>query len=86
MAELKFRSDMDGLGWLYRSAFFLARGDEKEAIVFLNKADKQLDQYLKEDLKTLSKRPGKYLTGEKQRCFWAEKILDEYRRLFMILR
>jgi len=86
MAELKFNLEMDGIGWLYRSALFLAQEKEKEAIIFLDKANNQLNKYINKDFIALINSPEKYLTNRKQKCFWAEKVLDEYHRICRLLR
>lgn len=86
MAELKYSFEMDGLGFLYRSALYLAQGKEKQALEFLDKAEEKIKNYFNEDLKNFNKQPGLYLGNQKKATIWAEKILDEYRRIFMLRR
>jgi hypothetical protein len=67
MALNKYSHKSDEIGNLYRAAFYLAKGSEEVGLGFLSKSGKTF-----KGLKT---------NTEKDRLFWAEKILDEYLKL-----
>ena len=56
----------DKIANLYRAALYLAQGDKKLALDFLEKAE-AVEIVKKEDLNNSQKQ-----------LFWAEKILDQY--------
>ena len=64
MALDKFSHQSDRAANLYRAAFYLAKGSKEVGLNFLKKSGKSFG-----DMR---------LGTEKQRLFWAEKILDEY--------
>lgn len=67
MALDKFSKESDKIAHLYRAAFYMAKGSSGVALDFLKKSGENFD-----GLKTKT---------EKQRLFWAEKILDQYTKL-----
>lgn len=81
MGEIKYDKQADGVGFLYRAAFYLAKGDAELAVAFLKKA---LNSIKKDNIQILRSVSGKpELIKEKtKQLYWAEKILDEYKRLY----
>jgi len=67
MALNKYSYKSDSAANLYRAAFYLAKGSTSIAMNFLEKSG--------ENFKGLKSN------NEKNRLFWAEKILDKYRKL-----
>lgn len=75
MALNKFDKASDAVADLYRASFYLGRKSENVGISFLIKAKKKLGKKLFLEIKRISfKKPSDYF-------YWAEKILDEYKRL-----
>lgn len=70
MALSKYSQTSDAIADLYRASFYLAKHSEKTGISFLLKAKSQLGSKLSLDT---SKVIGN--------SYWAEKVLDEYKRL-----
>jgi len=64
MALNKYSHKSDRIANLYRAAFYLAKGSGEVALDFLKKSGEKF-----ENIK---------LTNEKERLYWAEKILDRY--------
>jgi len=85
MGEIKYNLKADGIAYLYRSAFYLAKGDTLSGLMMLKKAEERIDQNEMEKLQPLFENPDNYLSNESKKRFWAEKILNEYRRLFNLL-
>jgi|GEM_PF-1771776 len=81
----KSSSVSDGVADLYRAALYLARGSVKLGVIFLKKAQKKLPARYKLGgaLDDLALRPED--SFEEAPLFWAEKILDEYTRLKLLL-
>lgn len=82
MTDLKNSLKADAVGNLYRAAFYLAQGDQNMALSFLQKSSSQINL---ENLKPLLENPQGELTTEAQAKLWAEKTLDEYRKLLNLL-
>lgn len=70
MALDKHSQLSDAIANLYRASFYLAKDSEKIGMSFLLKAKERLGRKLSLDI---SKVIGN--------SFWAEKVLDEYKRL-----
>lgn len=73
----KYSMRADGIADLYRSALYLARGADEVGLDFLRKAREKLEEKLVEP-------PGKLKTHQQQ-LFWAERILDQYKKLKLLL-
>ena len=67
----------DAIGNLYRSALFMVRGQTELSFSFLEKAHHVLGKKLPKPIVQLMNTNGKSV-DEKNRLFWAEKILDQY--------
>ena len=67
MALNKYSYKSDAAANLYRAAFYLAKGSTSVAMDFFEKSGENFN-----NLKINSK---------KNRLFWAEKILDQYKKL-----
>lgn len=65
MALNKYSHRSDAAANLYRAAFYLAKGSISVAKDFLKKSGEEFD--------------GLKVNSEKDRLFWAEKILDKYK-------
>jgi len=74
MALDKKSYQLDAIANLYRAALYLARGSKEVGLEFLEKANKYLSKKIYPKIET-----------RKDCLFWAEKILDEYKRLKMKL-
>ena len=72
MALNKRLKRSDKVANLYRAAYHLARGSKTIALDFLRKSGLKFDDFGTET--------------EKQRLFWAEKILDKYIELKTVSR
>ena len=70
-------SKAEALENLYRSAFFMVKGQVDLSITFLEKAHHVLGKKLPKPIVQLMNTNGKSV-DEKNRLFWAEKILDQY--------
>ena len=79
MALNKYDLTSDAVADLYRASFYLAKRSKDIGISFLKKAKDKLGRKMRLDVKKVAK--GK--TGDYS--YWAEKILDEYKRLKMNL-
>ena len=75
MALDKLDKTSDAIADLYRASFYLAKESKDVGILFLVKAKEKLGDKMTLDV---SKVTGNYL-------YWAEKALDEYKRLKMNL-
>ncbi|MGI5826526.1 MAG: hypothetical protein ACOX50_03885 [Patescibacteria group bacterium] len=82
MADLKNNIKADAVGYLYRAAFYLAKGDQASALNFLNTTTQRISQNKLLIIKPLLENPKAQLATKQQERYWAEKILDEYRLLF----
>lgn len=84
MGEIKQSDFADGVGYLYRAALYLAKGDQKSSILFLQTAVKKIG---KDKLYALDPIVcnSTIFRDDKERLLWAERILDEYKRLFFLL-
>jgi hypothetical protein len=71
MTDLKHNTIADGIGYLYRTALYLAKGDVEQGLAFLKTAQEKLDEMVNIPL-------DKDLLKE-QNIYWAEKALDEYK-------
>ena len=84
MGDIKYSQQADGLGYLYRAAFYLARGEKAAAVLFLQKAVEKINaqsiQALRLTLSELSQRKIKIGT---ETTIVAEKILDEYKKTLL---
>lgn len=74
--DLKYSYKADAVANLYRSALYLAKGDEQTASDFLTKAYIYID---KKNSEIVNKINNKLSLKEKK--ILAEKILDEYQKL-----
>lgn len=79
MNDLKHSLKADAIANLYRAAFYLAKGEQTSALAFLSKSAKEINL---KNLKPILENPKKELSDLQKKRFWAEKTLDEYRRLF----
>lgn len=70
----------DAVGNIYRSAFFMVKDQMDLSITFLGKAHHVLGKKLSKTIIQLMNTNGKSI-DEKNRLFWAEKILDQYKLL-----
>lgn len=77
MSELKHSTSADGVGYIYRTALYLAKGNVEQALEFLKTAEDKLDLLLPipHDSTVLSE----------QKEYWAEKALDEYKERMRVL-
>ena len=75
MALDKGDKTSDAIADLYRASYYLAKQSSKVGMVFLLKAKKKLGNTMLLDVSNISNN---YL-------YWAEKVLDEYKRLKMNL-
>jgi len=80
MGEIKKSLKAEAIGNLYRTAFFLAQGRADQAIFFLKKAAAFLPEENLGDLNKLLENPLKNLSCS-QKKYWAEKALDQYKKL-----
>ena len=67
----------DAVANFYRAAFYLAQGNLKTGLSFLQKATTFFSQ--ETDFQEIIKNP-EILNEEKVRLFWAEKALDQYQK------
>ena len=79
MALNKNSIESDGIVDLYRAALYLARESKETGLAFIKKAQKKLGKKLSIDLQMLKK--GNAFKNHFDYTFWAEKVLDEYKRL-----
>ena len=70
----------DGVGDLYRAALYLAKGSKQMAVSFLQKAQKKIGNLDKPVFQFLN-NPGKSINKKRDNLYWAEKILDNYKKL-----
>lgn len=66
----KYSQTSDAIADLYRASFYLAKNSEKTGMSFLLKAKKKLGSRLSLNISEVVAD-----------SFWAEKVLDEYKRL-----
>jgi len=66
----KYSQLSDGIADLYRASFYFAKGTEKTGMNFLLKAKNKLGSKMLLDTRQV--------IGN---SYWAEKVLDEYKRL-----
>jgi hypothetical protein len=79
----KFDKASDGIVDLYRASFYLAHQSKDVALSFLISAKNKLGKSFSFSINKLSET--KELKNRKDCLLWAEKILDEYKRLKMNL-
>lgn len=84
MAELKRSKKADSIGYLYRAALYFAKGDDSAAFQFLERI---CDQHLRAGIiqQVRTEKQNVLITPQKNR-YWAEKLLDEYKRQMFLLR
>lgn len=82
MTDLKNNLQADAVGYLYRAALSMAKGDTISALKFLEKSTKKIPADELVRIQPLLENPQEHLVSAEQKRFWAEKILDEYRILF----
>jgi len=75
MALNKYDKTSDAVADLYRASYYLAKQSKEVGIFLLLKAKKRLGERMFLDV---NKIKGNY-------SYWAEKVLDEYKRLKMNL-
>ena len=75
MALNKNDRTLDAITNLYRAAYYLSLESKETGLNFLQKAKKILGDKIKLDVNKIWKQ------GEDNYLYWAEKILDEYKRL-----
>jgi hypothetical protein len=79
MALDKYDYSSDAIANLYRASLYLARESKDIGISFLLKAKKTLGKKMSLDIDKIAK--GDIFKGPQDYYYWAEKILDEYKRL-----
>ena len=84
MADLKHNKQADAIGYLSRCAFYLAKNDQESAEGFLKKAVTGIKRQNLQKIAPLINHP-ELLADKSQHLYWAEKILDEYKRLYFLL-
>lgn len=84
MTSFKDTQRADGVGFLYRSCFAVARGELDLGQEFLATAAKKLPPFFDKNIGALVKNR-KMLLAENS-LYWAEKILDEYKKQLLFLR
>lgn len=77
MGELKTNAKADAIGYLYRAADAMARGDRKSSLLFFETFKQKSQGHITADLEKVLHLKNKKLA--------AEKMLDEYKRLFFML-
>jgi hypothetical protein len=83
MVMNKLDKTSDAITDLYRASFYLAKESKDVGLSFLTKAKDVLGKELLLDIENLKKSGT--LKDQSDYLFWAEKILDEYKRLKMNL-
>ena len=83
MALNKYGLRSDAIADLYRASFYFAKKSKAVGISFLLKSKKKLGKKLMLDIDKLIKE--KVFKKSNDYYYWAEKILDEYKRLKMNL-
>jgi hypothetical protein len=73
----------DGVANFYRAALYLAQGNLKTGLNFLQKATALFPEKMP-DFQEIIENP-EILSEEKVRLFWAEKILDQYQKQKLLL-
>jgi len=79
MALTKLDRTSDGIADLYRASYYLAKKSKKTGILLLLKSKKILGKRLTLDVNRIVKKDT--LKSSHDYYFWAEKILDEFKRL-----
>lgn len=79
MGAIKRSVKADAAGYLYRSAFYLAKGDEISGLFFLKKSLEKNPLNKDCELNKLIVNP-KVLNNSRIKKYWAEKILDWYQK------
>lgn len=79
LRQLKHSQMADGAGYLYRSAFMLAKGNRKQGMQFLHIASEKNPD-------TNVKMLMEYSKNQQNTLLLAEKVLDEYKRQMTFLR
>lgn len=75
MALTKNDKTADAITDLYRAAYYLALESKETGLFFLQKAKEKLGDKLNLNIRKIEEQ------GGKEHLYWAEKILDEYKRL-----
>ena len=83
MALTKLERTSDGIADLYRASYYLAKKSKKTGVLLLLKSRKILGDKLTLDIDKIAK--GDTFKSSHDYYLWAEKILDEYKRLEMNL-
>jgi len=83
MALNKFDKTSDAIADLYRAALYLGRKSEETGISFFLKAKEKLGNKILIDSQAITK--SNTFKNPLNFSYWAEKILDEYKRLKMSL-
>jgi len=73
----------DAVANFYRAALYLAQGNLEVGLDFLKKAEVFFPDEAT-GFEEIIKNP-EVLKGEKERLFWAEKILDQYQKYRLLL-
>lgn len=84
MAELKRNKKADSIGYLYRAALYLAKGDDNVAFQFLARIGDQ--SVFTAVVQEVQRQKRNAITTPKKKRYWAEKLLDEYKRQMFLLR
>jgi len=71
----------DAIGNLYKAAYYLAKGLRQSAVDFLRRAEKKIGTELDPQLMKFLSRPEDYLKDYGCQNYWAEKILDQYKKI-----
>lgn len=77
----KFNLRSDSIVNLYRAAFYLAKGSHNTALMFLSQSRKKSPDLINNQLNNLLRDPKNSLKTQRDCLFWAEKILDEYKKI-----
>jgi len=85
MGGIKDSKRVDAIGNLYRVALFLAQGNCDRAISFLKKSASLLSGEELGDLTKLLENFDSELAFPAREKYWAEKALDQYKKLMFSL-
>jgi len=77
----KYSYRSDAIGNLYKASYYLARGSGRLAVNFLKKAKEKISDELDLQLIKFLNHPEDYLKDYWYQNYWAEKILDQYKKL-----
>jgi hypothetical protein len=76
----KYNRYSDAIGNLYKAAYYLTKGSVQLAVDFLKKAKKKIGNKLDPRLINFLNQPEDYLKDSSSKNYWAEKILDQYKK------